>query len=295
MDRSADKVYDLHTGDGANNARIAQGSPGYCVVGAMAHFQQQKFVEAVKSLFPEFFERTRVLEVGSWSFNGSVRDQFESCDYIGTDVAPGNGVDVPVAGQDLAFPTASFDVVITCECFEHNPFWLETFVNMTRMLRPGGLCILTCAGTGRGEHGTNRTSPANSLTAIEQHEDYYRNFTRWDIEAGVDLARHFSHHRFFDNRYSKDLYFVGVRRAAVADPALAGRMAALGEMAGRITLKRPPTLIRTLSAHGEWWTKWFFARLLGERRYHDVRHFIRPRTPRRIGTARLPTSSGLWV
>jgi SAM-dependent methyltransferase len=246
----------------------------------MAHFQQQKFVEAARSLFPEFFERTRVLEVGSWSYNGSIRELFESCDYVGADVAPGNGVDIAVAGQDLAFPTASFDLVITCECFEHNPFWLETFVNMTRMLKPGGLFVLTCAGTGRGEHGTSRTGVAGSLAAREQHADYYRNLTRSDFTRRVDLGAHFSHHRFFDNRYSKDLYFVGVKRAAVADPALAEKMAALGKLAGAITLKYPPSLVRTLSAYGEWWTKWMFARLLGERRYHDVRHFIRPRISR---------------
>ena len=54
-----------------------------------------------------------------------------------------------LAWTDIALPTASFDVVISCECFEHNPYWRETFLNMTRVLRPGGLFVLTCATTGR--------------------------------------------------------------------------------------------------------------------------------------------------
>jgi len=32
-------------------------------------------------------------------------------------------------------PANSFDCTISVECFEHNPFWLETFVNMLRMTR----------------------------------------------------------------------------------------------------------------------------------------------------------------
>jgi SAM-dependent methyltransferase len=248
----------------------------------MAHYQQQRFVATVRSHFPAFFEHTKVLEVGSWSQHGTVRDQFKSCDYVGTDVAPGAGVDLAIPGQELAFPSGSFDVVITCECLEHNPYWLETFVNMVRMLRPGGLLLVTCAGTGRGEHGTSRTSPSSSLSALEQHEDYYRNLTRRDFERRLDLAKHFSHYQFFDNRYSKDLYFVGFKRAVFANPVLAEKLTTLGTAVTQIKLKQSPTVIRALSAHGEWWLKWSAARLLGERRYHDIRHHIRPRTARPV-------------
>jgi SAM-dependent methyltransferase len=252
----------------------------------MAHFQQLRFVEAIGCLFPTFFENTKVLEVGSWSEHGSVRDQFKSCEYIGSDVTVGKGVDVPVPGQNLAFPTETFDVVLTCECFEHNPFWLETFVNMVRMLKPGGLLILTCAGTGRGEHGTRRTSSSGSLSALaEHHQDYYQNLTRRDFERRIDLGIHFSCYQFFDNRYSKDLYFVGFKRAPVPDPVLAERLIALGVAAKAIKLKKMPSVIRTLSAHGEWWMKWSLARALGERRYHDLRYRLRHRRPRRTPSA----------
>jgi SAM-dependent methyltransferase len=175
----------------------------------MARYQQQKFVAEVRAHFPKFFEGTKVLEVGSWIVNDTVRSHFGACDYVGTDVAEGPGVDVAVVGQDLAFPTGAFDVVISCECFEHNPFWLATFLNMARMLRPGGLFVFTCAGIGRGEHGTNRRFPSGSLTAAAGHQDYYCNLSQRDFERRVPLANHFSDYAFIDNRYAKDLYFFG--------------------------------------------------------------------------------------
>ena len=244
----------------------------------MAHFQQQKFVAEVKSHFPQFFKATRVLEVGSWICNDTVRTHFQSCDYLGTDVAAGSGVDLVVAGQDLALPTASFDVVISCECFEHNPFWRETFLNMMRVLRPGGLFVLTCATTGRGEHGTTRTTPGLSLTALEQHPDYYRNLSQRDFERAIALHEYFSHYLFVTNRYSKDLYFAGCRASEAPDPALADRMASLRRAARRIKLVQKPTLLRTFAAHAEWWLKWAFVGVVGEATYHQVRHLLRPRS-----------------
>jgi len=242
----------------------------------MAHFQQRKFVSEVRSHFPEFFERTKVLEVGSWTYNETIRTIFQSCDYVGADVAGGPDVDLVVPGQDLAFPTGFFDVVISCECFEHNPFWLETFLNMARMLRPGGLFVLTCASTGRGEHGTSRTNPSASLTAVEQHPDYYRNLSKRDFQR-IALENHFSHHLFMQNIYSKDLYFVGFKRSAAADPTLAGKLASLRRAASEIKLVRKVTMTRAVAAYGEWWGKWALSGLLGERKYHDLRHLVRPR------------------
>ncbi len=50
----------------------------------------------------------------------------------------GPGVDVVSSGHALDFPDETFDVTLSCECFEHNPYWLETFRNMHRMTKAGG-------------------------------------------------------------------------------------------------------------------------------------------------------------
>ena len=248
----------------------------------MAHYQQLEFVAQVKRHFPAFFQGAKVLEVGSWIANATIREQFEACDYVGTDVAEGPGVNLAVPGQDLAFPTGSFDVMVSCQCFEHNPYWLETFLNMTRMLRDGGLFVFTCAGVGRSEHGTSRRYPTSSLTALDQQRDYYRNLSARDFESRIDVANHFSHYAFLDNHYSKDLLFVGFKRTAAPDPALDRQMAVLIDAASRITVEpgRRQTWLRALAAHSEWWVKWIVTRLMGEAAYHDTRYYLR----RLVGT-----------
>ncbi len=145
----------------------------------MSHQEQTDFVAAVKDKYPEFFRNKRVLEVGSLNINGTVRDFFTDCEYVGCDLGEGSGVDIVCAGQDLDFPDKSFDVVCSCECFEHNPAYQETLRNMVRMLKPGGLLFFTCATTGRKEHGTRRTTPKDAPFC----GDYYRNLVAADLDT----------------------------------------------------------------------------------------------------------------
>ena len=178
----------------------------------MAHFQQNEFVRILTTTLPEYFSGVRVLEVGSWSLHGSVREYFSQCDYIGADIAVGPGVDLICQGQDIDKPTNTFDVVMSCECFEHNRFWLETFINMVRMLKPGGLFILTCAAPGRIEHGTSRRQAESSLTAKHGFPDYYRNLSRSHFRKRLSLDDHFECYGFAVPHYYNDLYFVGLKR-----------------------------------------------------------------------------------
>ena len=145
----------------------------------MSHKEQIDFVIAVKEKHPSFFINKRVLEVGSLNINGTVRDLFVDCDYVGCDLGEGSGVDIVCAGQDLTLPDDSFDVVLSCECFEHNPAYQETLHNMVRMLKPSGLLFFTCATTGRAEHGTSRTTPKDAPFC----GDYYRNLVAEDFDT----------------------------------------------------------------------------------------------------------------
>ncbi len=185
----------------------------------MAHHQQLEFIDAVKAELPEFFRRRRVLEVGSLDINGSIRSAFADCDYTGTDLSPGPGVDLACPGQMLAFPSQSFDVSLSCECFEHNPYWVETWSNMLRMTRPGGLVLMTCATTGRREHGTARGAPESSPFTVEHGWNYYRNLSRADFERRFDLRRWFTDHEFIVSAESFDLYFVGILKDGPPLPA----------------------------------------------------------------------------
>jgi hypothetical protein len=104
-------------------------------------------------------------------------------------------------------PKDSFDTVISCECFEHNPYWIATFENMHRMANK--LVVMSCATTGRAEHGTKATSPADA-PLVEW--DYYKNLTEADFKEKFDLDRMFSEYEFSVNHQTKDLYFYGIKK-----------------------------------------------------------------------------------
>jgi SAM-dependent methyltransferase len=158
-----------------------------------------------------FFIDSDVLEVGSLDVNGSVRDFFHNCRYTGIDVAEGKGVDGVCQGQEYDGPDDSCDQVISCEVMEHNPYWAATFANMLRICKPGGLVLMTCAATGRKEHGTTRTSAKDSPLTVEKGWDYYRNLLPIDFLKILDFKRTFSRYQFWVNCNSYDLYFCGIK------------------------------------------------------------------------------------
>jgi SAM-dependent methyltransferase len=177
----------------------------------MAHQQQFDYIQGLKSKFPFYFSKKKVLEVGSLDINGSIRGFFHDCDYLGVDVAKGPGVDLVCEGQSLDHEANTYDTVGSCECFEHNPHWVETFKNMHRVAKPRGLIFMTCATTGRPEHGTSRTSPHASPLTVEKGWDYYKNLTENDFIENMDINNMFSEYKFKVNPESCDLYFYGIK------------------------------------------------------------------------------------
>lgn len=173
----------------------------------MAHPEQRVFFEQTRERFPQYFKDLYVLEVGSLDINGTVRDFFDTARYLGVDVAEGHGVDLVKAGQDLHFPDNWFDVAVSAECFEHNPQWLETFINMHRMASK--FVIFTCASEGRPEHGTSRTTPEDSPFTLTWN--YYQNLTEKDFRNALDFDSLFQQYEFSTNEHSHDLYFWGIK------------------------------------------------------------------------------------
>ena len=174
----------------------------------MAHQEQFDFVNSVKDSFPDLFKKKRILDIGSLNINGSVRELFEDCEYIGVDLDYGPGVDLVCAGQDLRFRDNYFDMSVSCECFEHNPHWEETFQNMICMSKT--MVIITCATEGRPEHGTARTSAGDS--PFNANWNYYKNLTIEDFSNAVDLDSAFEWWLHKVNPKTNDLYFCGAVR-----------------------------------------------------------------------------------
>jgi SAM-dependent methyltransferase len=176
----------------------------------MAHPEQRDFLLSLKRKFPSFFREKKVLDIGSLNINGTARDFFDNSVYTGIDIGLGSGVDVIARGESFDVPDDSFDVVLSCECFEHNPAWRETFINMTRLCKPQGLLFFTCATNGRSEHGTSEQSPSSSPLTISEKSNYYKNLNEMDFSSWINLDDYFSEYQFSVNRESQDLYFYGI-------------------------------------------------------------------------------------
>lgn len=176
------------------------------------HREQYEFVTSVKSRHPYYFTNARVLEVGSLDINGSIRDLFKDCLYTGIDIDWGPGVDTVCLGHEYRAPDGAFNTVVACETFEHDPYWKQTFKNMIRLCRPGGIVLVTCATTGRKEHGTTACQPQSSPNTVRLGWNYYKNLTQEDFLAEFDLDKYFYFNIFGTNQQSCDLYFYGVRR-----------------------------------------------------------------------------------
>lgn len=178
----------------------------------MAHQEQLNFIRTASESLTKDYSNRKILEIGSFDVNGSIRQFFEKSTYVGVDLTEGPGVDVVCEGNKLDHPDHTYDVTLSCECFEHNPHWADTFLNMYRMTKPGGIVVFTCATIGRPEHGTTRTSPAVSPGSQSIGWDYYQNLTDADFEKSFELGELFESHFFLSNTSSFDLYFVGLKR-----------------------------------------------------------------------------------
>tara|TARA_B100000902_G_C27143683_1_gene830015 strand:+ start:183 stop:806 length:624 start_codon:yes stop_codon:yes gene_type:complete len=184
------------------------------------HKQQIRFTKKVKRKFPIFFKGDiKVLDIGSYDINGSNRFLFDSnVDYLGLDIMEGPNVDIVSRCHEFNGTNESFDLVISTECFEHDMYYKESIKKIVELLKPGGLFVFTCATTGRPEHGTLRTTPENSATAIAnlskeeiEWKNYYKNLTKEDISEIIDLKKVFKRFKFSRHKRICDLYFYGIK------------------------------------------------------------------------------------
>jgi len=83
---------------------------------------------------------------------------------------------------------------------------------MHRMTKSNGLVIMSCATTGRAEHGTTRTSPQDSPLTTTKGWEYYKNLTEEDFRKIIPLDDMFSECEFSVDNTHYDLYFYGIKR-----------------------------------------------------------------------------------
>jgi cyclopropane fatty-acyl-phospholipid synthase-like methyltransferase len=180
----------------------------------MAHQAQRLYIEKVKKMFPRKFHKKRVVDFGSLDINGSNREFFTDCDYTGVDISEGKNVDVVSKCHEFESEEL-FDTIITTEMLEHDMYWDKSVQKMFDLLKSGGLLIITCATTGRAEHGTPRSDKGYSspfTSSIPEWANYYRNLTEQDIESVLNCRENFSHYEHSVEHSHRDYQFYGLKK-----------------------------------------------------------------------------------
>ena len=90
----------------------------------------------------------KVIDFGAYNVNGCLRPIFENCDYKGIDMASGPNVDIVCIGDKTPFDKDTIDVVTSSSNFEHDDCFWMTFLEMCRIIKPGGLIYVNVPSSG---------------------------------------------------------------------------------------------------------------------------------------------------
>jgi len=121
----------------------------------MCHLSVIAFGE--RNLSREEIEDKKIIEVGSYNVNGSLRhiiEFFDPAEYVGIDIQDGPDVDIVCDAEDIIerFGEESFDVVISTETVEHIKDWKKVISNIKRICKPNGLILVSGRSPGYPYH-----------------------------------------------------------------------------------------------------------------------------------------------
>jgi SAM-dependent methyltransferase len=91
-----------------------------------------------------------VVDIGAQNVNGSMKDVApRSLRYIGVDFINANGVDVVLTDPySLPFENESVDIVVSSSCLEHSEMFWVLYLEVLRILKPGGLFYINVPTNG---------------------------------------------------------------------------------------------------------------------------------------------------
>jgi SAM-dependent methyltransferase len=117
----------------------------------------QSAFDHIRSAFERFHDRDGhkvAVDIGSRAVSGHVLThrtivEEHGLSYTGLDVVAGPNVDVIMRKPyRLPLKSRSADVVLCGQVFEHVPYFWVTFLEMARILKPGGLILLSAPSRG---------------------------------------------------------------------------------------------------------------------------------------------------
>jgi SAM-dependent methyltransferase len=166
------------------------------------HLTQTKFCRNLSYRFPSKFNNVSVLDVGSRDITGNNRIFLEDYEYLGVDCAAGRNVDI-VSYIHKYKARERFDLVICTEMLEHDPYWKESIQAMIKLVKEGGLLVITCANKNRKLHGEEWSI-----------DKYYKNITLPMMLKTLEPLKVFQAFGIESARNEQDLYFWGLKKEA---------------------------------------------------------------------------------
>ncbi|WP_291556577.1 class I SAM-dependent methyltransferase [Comamonas sp. SCN 65-56] len=170
----------------------------------------------------------QVLDIGSYDVNGSYKQFFDKPGwrYTGVDLAAGPNVDVVLSSPyRLPFPSFSVDVVVSGQAFEHVEFFWLTWMEMSRVVRPGGLIFLLAPSRGP-EHrypqdcwrfypdGYRALAKYTSMELLEVSTDWdpsaHPDSAPWGDTVGVFRQRQLSLMARWRRRFAQHVRYLAV-------------------------------------------------------------------------------------
>lgn len=130
-------------------------------------------------------ENKKILDVGSYDVNGTMKPIFQKGQYIGLDMEQGPNVDIVGVSHQIPFEKDEFDIVISSSCFEHDDMFWISYQEMCRVLKPGGYMYVQAPSNGpyHGWPGDNWRFYIDSWKALE----------KWGKKLGyeIELIEHY--------------------------------------------------------------------------------------------------------
>jgi len=107
------------------------------------HPNNQRWWAYCKKIYPEYFQSKKVIELGSFNVNGTIRAFFEKdCIYTGVDWRAGPCVDIVSLVHELK-TDEKFDTVVSASMLEHDKHHDKTIEKMIALLDDKGIMILS--------------------------------------------------------------------------------------------------------------------------------------------------------
>lgn len=115
------------------------------------HLSSLQHVERLVQKYLANKSNLRVVDIGSYDVNGSYKPFFDQSGwhYTGVDLAAGPNVDVVLSSPyKLPLASHSADVIVSGQAFEHIEYFWLTWLEMARVLKPGGMIFLLAPSRG---------------------------------------------------------------------------------------------------------------------------------------------------